>query len=87
MEVRGAELGMVVSIRRYAIGAVFALGIGLATPATALSSPTAETDPVTPVLASEVASDAEADGLTDQAAMVLLGTALIGLAAAVKRAP
>lgn len=74
---------MVVSMQRYVLGAVFAV-IALAMPAATMSSPAADAEEVAPIVVD--AADALTTGLNDQAAMVLLGTALIGLAGAVRRA-
>jgi hypothetical protein len=75
-------------MRRYVVSFVFAGCIALAPPLMAAPAATGET----------VAADSEAPavavqrvrvplpGLRDEAAMVLVGTALIGLAAAVRRA-
>jgi hypothetical protein len=58
----------------------------MASPLSAGFSATEVTPEATPTVAIEDAPPVRVPGLHDQAAMILVGTALIGLAAAVRRA-
>jgi hypothetical protein len=71
-------------MRKYLASLVFT-GCALAAPALSAAGTVTETDSTT-TTATVQQVRISATGLYDQAAMVLVGTALIGLAAAVRRA-
>jgi hypothetical protein len=71
-------------MRKYLASLVFT-GCALAAPSLAVAGTATETDSTTSTAAVQPVR-ISATGLRDQAAMVLVGTALIGLAAAVRRA-
>jgi hypothetical protein len=76
-------------MRRYVVSCVFAGCIALAPPLMAAPAAAGETVATTTPDAPAVAVQqvrVPLPGLRDEAAMVLVGTALIGLAAAVRRA-
>jgi hypothetical protein len=71
-------------MRKYLVSLVFALSFSAAAPALAATATSEETAaPTTTVAVQHVR--VPLPGLRDEAAMVLVGTALIGLAAAVRR--
>jgi hypothetical protein len=74
-------------MRRQFVTWMFVAGVGLAAPLGASASPATDESgdgSITPVAVQHVTVPAA--GLRDEAAMVLVGTVLIGLAAAVRRA-
>lgn len=76
-------------MRRQVVGWTFAAGLGLTTAWGVSAGPVMAEVPdgaVTPVAVQQVSMPRPFTGLRDEAAMVLVGTALIGLAAAVRRA-
>jgi hypothetical protein len=84
MEVMGTELRGIWEMQRQVVGGLFAVGLAVAGSAAAMpSSNASETDQVATTVERSVGF---AHVVSDEAAMVLLGTALIGLAGAVKRA-
>jgi hypothetical protein len=72
-------------MRRLVLSGMFAAGLALGAPVVASAGPAVEgaEDAVAPVA---IQVQMPFTGLRDEAAMVLVGTALIGLAAAVRRA-
>jgi hypothetical protein len=83
MEVMGIESRGLLEMQRQVVGGLFAVGLAVAGSAAAMpSSHAAGTDQVVTTVERSVEF---ASGFSDEAAMVLLGTALIGLAGAVKR--
>lgn len=72
-------------MQRQVVGALFAVGLVVAGSAAAMSFSSDATETGQGSMAAE-RSIAFTEGFSDEAAMVLLGTALIGLAGAVKRA-
>ena len=74
-------------MRRQIVSWMFVAGVAVATPCGASASPATDEvreGSIAPVAVQQVS--VPASGLRDEAAMVLVGTALIGLAAAVRRA-
>ena len=72
-------------MRRYLASLVFT-GCALAASPLAAAPPTTEADEPAAAVAVQQVRVPASGGLRDEAAMVLVGTALIGLAAAVRRA-
>jgi hypothetical protein len=70
-------------MRKYLASLAFALSLSAAVPAWAAANTTDEMHASAPVAVQQVR--VPVPGLRDEAAMVLVGTALIGLAAAVRR--
>ena len=70
-------------MRKYLVSLVFALSFSAAVPALAATATSEETAAPATVAVQHVR--VPLPGLRDEAAMVLVGTALIGLAAAVRR--
>ena len=69
-------------MRKYLASLAFALSLSAAAPVVAATTTVDEAHATAPVAVQHV----RVPGLRDEAAMVLVGTALIGLAAAVRRA-
>jgi hypothetical protein len=72
-------------MRKYLASLVFVVGLSAAAPALAATDTTSEEARVQATVAVQHVR-VPVPGLRDEAAMVLVGTALIGLAAAVRRA-
>jgi hypothetical protein len=72
-------------MRKYLASLVFT-GLALAASPLAVATPLTGADNAAPAVAVQQVRVAASGGLRDEAAMVLIGTALIGLAAAVRRA-
>jgi len=72
-------------MRKYLASLVFT-GCALVASTAAAAAPMTGADNAVPAVAVQQVRVAAAGGLRDEAAMVLVGTALIGLAAAVRRA-
>lgn len=73
-------------MRRLVLSGTFAAGLVLSAPAGASAGPALDEGRDGAVAPVAVQVTAPFSGLRDEAAMVLVGTALIGLAAAVRRA-
>ena len=71
-------------MRKYLASLAFALSLSAAAPVLAATTTVDEAHATAPVAVQHV--HVPVPGLRDEAAMVLVGTALIGLAAAVRRA-
>jgi hypothetical protein len=71
-------------MRRYLASLALVGGAAVASPAAVAAATETPVDPASTVAVQQVRVPAH--GLRDEAAMVLVGTALIGLAAAVRRA-
>lgn len=72
-------------MRKY-LASLAVLGCAFAAPSVTATPSPQEAETVTPAVAVQQVRVPASGGLRDEAAMVLVGTALIGLAAAVRRA-
>lgn len=73
-------------MRKYLASLVVVTGCAFAAPSMASTPSPQEVETATPAVAVQQVRVPASGGLRDEAAMVLVGTALIGLAAAVRRA-
>jgi hypothetical protein len=73
-------------MRRLVLSGMFVGGLALGAPVGSVASPATDEGPEAVVTPVAVQVPAPFAGMRDEAAMVLVGTALIGLAAAVRRA-